>query len=106
MEPKIDVIQEGLKFTVRSILSPDHKRIRMQIRMDLSEIIDVSTTSTMLDGKNVTIQIPRVQRRRIDVTNDLANADSLLIGCLPTYERKEFLYLLFTAKEIPDIDKK
>jgi hypothetical protein len=42
-------------------------------------------------------QLPRVKRSRIDVSAEVREGQSLLIGCVPTYEQKEFFYVLLTV---------
>jgi hypothetical protein len=44
------------------------------------------------------IQAPRVTSCRFSVASQLDDGQSLLIGCLPTFDRKDFLYLLLTVR--------
>jgi hypothetical protein len=58
------------------------------------------TEETLLRGEPTTIQISRVKRFRIDFSSEVQDGQSLLIGCIPAYEQKEFLYLLLTARNL------
>ncbi|HVX13485.1 MAG TPA: M56 family metallopeptidase [Pirellulales bacterium] len=99
-EPKIAVIDEGIKLVTRIIQSPDAASVRLETRVELSEIRDVGAVSTLLHGAPHTIQIPRVKRCRIAVSSDVLDGQSLLIGCIPTYEQKRFFYALLTVRNL------
>jgi bla regulator protein BlaR1 len=96
--PKIAIIDEGIKLTLRAIQSVDHRRIELAGRLELSEISEVITASTQLDGETKTIQVPRVKRCRIDVASEIPDGKTLLIGCIPAYEQQKFFYVLLTAR--------
>ncbi len=99
-QPKIAVVDDGIKLNIRTIQSADAATIHVEGRVDVSKIEEVRTVSTVLDGKPATIQIPRVKRCRIDVSSTLPDGHSLLVGCIPTYEQKQFMYVLLTTKRI------
>jgi hypothetical protein len=99
-QPKIVVIDEGTKLTLRAVLSPDAVSVRLDVNVELSQISDVETVSTMFRGESKTIQIPRVKRCRIDVASQVPDGQSLLIGCIPSYEQKEFFYVLLTVRNL------
>ncbi|HUY93377.1 MAG TPA: M56 family metallopeptidase [Pirellulales bacterium] len=99
-DPKIAVIDEGIKLNLRTILSPDAARVQLEARIELSKIKRVGTVSTMLNGKPTKIQIPRVKRCRIDVSSEVDDGHSLLIGCIPAYEQKKFFYVLVTPRNL------
>ena len=96
-EPKIAVIDEGIKLTFRAIQSSDAAKVLLEGRIELSEISDVRTASTRLRNQPTTIQIPRVKRCRIDVSSEIQDGNSLLIGCIPAYEQRKFFYILLTG---------
>jgi hypothetical protein len=98
--PKIALVDEGLKLTLRAIQSADGKKVQLEGRLELSEIGDARTASAVLRGKPETIQIPRVKRRRIDVSTEMPDGQSLLVACIPTFEEKRFFYLLLTVRNI------
>jgi beta-lactamase regulating signal transducer with metallopeptidase domain len=97
---KVDVIDEGIKLTFCATQDGDASKIRLEARAELSEISDVRTATTLLAGKPNTIQLPRVKRCRIDVCSEVADGDSLLVGCIPTYEQNRFFYLLLTVRRL------
>lgn len=99
-QPKIVVIDEGTKLTLRTVLSPDAASVRLEAGVELSQISDVETVSTFFRGESKTIQIPRVKRCRIDVVSQVPDGQSLLIGCIPSYEQKEFFYVLLTVRNL------
>ena len=104
-QPKIAVIDQGTKLTLRAIRSSDAKKVQLEARVEMSHIDDVREASMMLRGEPTTIQIPRVKRYRIDVSSEVEDDQSLLIGCIPTYERKQFLYVLLSVKNLrEDVD--
>jgi len=98
--PKIATIDEGVKTTWRAIASRDLRKVQLEGGIELSEVDDVRTASTVLRGQTTTIQIPRVKRRRIDVASEVEDGQSLLVGCIPAYEQTQFLYLLVTPRYI------
>jgi hypothetical protein len=102
-DPKIAVIDEGTKLSLRTILSPDAATVQLEARIELSEIKGVGKVATIVHGETTTIQIPRVKRCRIDVSSEIPDGQSLLIGCIPSYEQKEFFYILLTPRilELP-----
>jgi type II secretory pathway component GspD/PulD (secretin) len=94
---KIAVIDEGLKLTLRASQLAKSKKTRLQGRVELSEIGDVRAVSTEHLSQLRTIQIPRARRCRVDVSSELQEGQSVLIGIIPSYERKRFLYVLLTV---------
>ena len=100
VEPKIAVIDEGIKLTVRALPGQAAGRVKLEGRVELTAITDVSTASATLRGASTTIQIPRVKRRSIDIASELKDGQSLLIGCFPIYEQKQFFYVLLTVHHV------
>jgi type II secretory pathway component GspD/PulD (secretin) len=96
--PKTATIDEGLILSLRTVQSADAKRIQLEGSLGLSQIGEVRTASAIVHGKPATIQIPRVKRRRIDVSAEIPDGQSLLVECIPTFEEKTFFYLLLTAR--------
>ena len=99
-QPKIAIIDEGIKLTLRAIQSSDTTKVQLEAGVELSEIVEVRTVSTLLRGERATIQIPRVKRCRIDVSCEVQDGQSLLIACIPTYEQKRFFYVLLTVHNL------
>ena len=79
-QPKIAVVDDGIKLNIRTIHSADAATIHVEGRIDVSKIEAVRTVSTVLNGKPETIQIPRVKRCRIGVSSTLPDGHSLLVG--------------------------
>ncbi|HVA45417.1 MAG TPA: M56 family metallopeptidase [Pirellulales bacterium] len=99
-QPKIEVIDEGTTLTLRAIQSPNDAKVQIEAGVELSEISGVGTVSTLFHGEPTSIQIPRVKRCRIDVASELPDGESLLIGCIPSYEQKRFSYILLTVRSL------
>ena len=97
---RVEVVDEGIKLRLRATQDGDSSKIRLEARAELSEISEVRTASTLLAGEPVTLQLPRVKRCRIDVSSDIPDGDSLLVGCIPTYEQKRFFYVLLTVRNL------
>jgi D-Tyr-tRNAtyr deacylase len=53
----------------------------------------------MNDGP-VTIQVPHVNRITVEVASEIEPGHTLLVGSLPTDDKRESLYLLLTPKLI------
>jgi bla regulator protein BlaR1 len=98
--PKVDVIDEGVRLTFRATQDGDSSKVRLEARAELSDISDVRRATALLAGEPVTLQFPRVKRCRIEVCSDVPDGDSLLVGCIPTYEQKRFFYVLFTVRKL------
>lgn len=99
-QPRIEVIDEGIKLNLRATHTGDAKRISLAAHAELSEIDEVRTAPTLMNGESTTIQLPRVRRCCIDVCSEVPDGGSLLVGCIPTYERKRFFYVLLTVRNL------
>jgi hypothetical protein len=60
---------------------------------------DIETASTSYRGAPVTIQVPSVNRRCIDVGADLEDGQTLLVGSIPTGKQQQYLYYLLSARK-------
>jgi beta-lactamase regulating signal transducer with metallopeptidase domain len=101
-EPKIAIVQEGTQITLRASHTGDRARVRLNARITLSKIGDVRTVSTSLGSGADPISIPRVKRCRIDVAGEIDDGQSLLVGCVPSYDEQQLFYVLLTARTIRD----
>lgn len=99
-QPKTAVIDEGIKLNWRATRSGDGQNIECEGRLELSNLTDVGTASANLRGQPATIQVPRVKRCRIDVSSELEDGQTLLIGCFPTREQPHYLYILLTIRQV------
>jgi Flp pilus assembly secretin CpaC len=81
VQPKIVVIDQGMKLTFRPVQSADHRKVRLNGRIEFSGIQNVRTESAMLMGEERTIQVPSVRRHQIDLNCEIEDGHSLLIGC-------------------------
>lgn len=97
---KVAMVDEGIKLTLRAIQSADDTKVKLEAGIELSDIREVGTASTVFRGEPTTIQTPRVKRCRIDVFSDVPDGESLLIGCMPSYEQKRFFYVLLTVRKL------
>ncbi len=102
--PRIVVVDEGVKIKMRTLQGTDGKTVGLEGHIDLSKIEEVRKIKAEGTDGPTTLEIPRVRRCRIDASSTLADGQSLLIGCIPTYEQKEFLYVLLTPRMIVDGD--
>ena len=102
-EPKIVVIEEGTKMKIRAVVGQDRKKIHIAAGIDMKSIGDVTTASTSYRGTPVTIQVPSVNRRSVDVAGDIEDGKTLLVGFIPTEKQKRYLYLLISAQTVADV---
>jgi len=61
---------------------------------------DVTTASTSYRGAQVSILVPSVNRRCIDIGADLEGGQTLLVGSIPTGKQQQYLYYLLSARKI------
>jgi bla regulator protein BlaR1 len=101
--PKVRVFEQGSKITMRVIHSSDRQQIHLKGRMEFRGIADVHEARAMLGGKEVALQIPCAKRCRIDVACTVEDGQSVLIGCVPTYEKKQILYVLLTMQDVSPV---
>ena len=106
VQTTIKTIDEGIALSLCPTERSENSPIDLTGRLELSDISDVTLAAARLkSGKDVNVQIPRVQKVCIDVDSTIEEGESLLIGCLPSYERREFVYLLITPRVIDEIDE-
>ncbi len=98
--PRVEVIDEGMKLTLRPVQSAGANAVELAGRLELSQIGAVGTASAVLRGKAATIQVPRVTRRRIDLSSAIPDRQSLLLGFIATREEKKFFYLMVTVRRV------
>ncbi|MBL9123256.1 MAG: hypothetical protein JNG90_06455, partial [Planctomycetaceae bacterium] len=99
-QPKIAVIEEGLKLVLRATQSPTAARIQLDANLRLTQLDTVHTATTLVEGQPATVQLPRLKRWRIDLAVEVPDQESLLVACVPSYERRQFLYFLLTATNL------
>lgn len=104
LKPKIKVIADGMSISFRPVLTTDQSAVHVDGFIQQSEISDIKTLSTHISEKEVTIQVPRVEQKRIRVSANLKNKQSLLISIPPTLKTKHYQYLLFKIKTLHDSD--
>jgi beta-lactamase regulating signal transducer with metallopeptidase domain len=103
--PKIQVYEEGTRLQIQPFATDGGSRIGLRGMIDYSDITSVRTaTAKTQSGADVTIQIPRSMRVHINVDSELAPDESLLVGCLPSDERDEFLYFVLTPCVLENVD--
>jgi beta-lactamase regulating signal transducer with metallopeptidase domain len=98
-QPKIDVVDEGVKLALRATVA-EASRIRLSAQIALADIGEVRTIPTSLGSGAEAIQIPRVHRCRIEVTSQTEPGQSLLVGCVPSYDAQRIFYVLLTPRLI------
>lgn len=99
-QPKIVVLEEGSRITVRGTQRTDLETIRLEASIHFSAVDEVATTTAVFHGRPVTIQTPRVKRAGFDVDFNVEQGRSLLIGCLPAFEQQDFFYALLSVREL------
>lgn len=100
LKAKIKVIEEGVSLKIRPILSMDRSVVHLNGVIQLSKIVDVNFLTTKIAGKEATIQIPRVHRRRISIASNLKDQQCLLVCIPPTFQEKRFQYLMIKVRII------
>jgi len=107
LHPKVQTIEEGMALTLCPTQNREQSAMRITGHLELSDIVDVMTVGARTkSGRKVNVQVPRVNRVCIDVDSTVKKGESLLIGCLPSYERRGFLYLMVTARTPEEIEAK
>jgi len=96
--PQVEVVDEGFKLSLGAEITADRSGADLTADMDLSDIEQVQTYSTKISGKEVTIQVPRVRRFRVNTRQQLENEQTLMILIPPTYDRKEYTWVLLTPR--------
>ncbi|HVJ86650.1 MAG TPA: M56 family metallopeptidase [Caulifigura sp.] len=105
LKPTVKDIDEGMALTLCPTQNGDQSGMRITGRLELSNIVDVMTVGARTrSGAEVNVQVPRVNRVCIDVDSSVRKGETLLIGCLPSYERRGFMYLMITARTIEEIE--
>jgi bla regulator protein blaR1 len=104
-EPKVVVLEEGTKINVRGVQSQDRKKVHLEASLDMRALGDVTTASTSYRGGQVSIQVPSVNRRSIDVAADIEDGQTLLVGCIPTGKQQQYTYYLLSASGISQATK-
>jgi bla regulator protein blaR1 len=99
-EPKIVVLEEGTKIKVRAVQG--REKVHLQASLEMKSLGDVTTASTSYRGSQVSIQVPSVNRRCIDVGADLEDGQTLLVGSIPTGKQQRYSYYLLSARKIAD----
>jgi bla regulator protein BlaR1 len=99
-QPRVEIIDEGTKLTLRTVLREDRKHVQLAGTIEMTSIVDIGTASASPAAGNVTVQVPRVRRCRIAVASEAEDGQPLLIGCLPSFDRKEFFYVMLTVRVI------
>ncbi|MSR56172.1 MAG: hypothetical protein EXS05_00625 [Planctomycetaceae bacterium] len=94
MMPRIEVIEEGTKIKLRTVLKEDRRHIQLTGAIELTSIEDVRVISASTADGIRSIQAPRVRKCHIAVASEIEDGQSLLIGCLPSFERKDFFYVV------------
>ncbi|QDT29694.1 Regulatory protein BlaR1 [Gimesia panareensis] len=104
LKPVVETIGEGLHFTLRPEYAADCSTLHLSGLIQLSRILDVNLYDSEIQGKPVTIQVPRVFRRRISVSSNLQDHQALLICIPPSPHENQFQYLMLKVRFINDAD--
>lgn len=106
VQSRVEVIDEGTRISLRPALQADLRHVQLRGSVELSKIADVATVTAVTMRGVDSIQVPRVHRCRINIASDIEDGHSLLIGCLPNFERKECFYVLLTVRRLSEADLK
>lgn len=101
-EPKVVVLEEGTKINVRAVANQNRENVHLEASLDMRALGDVTTASTSYRGAQVSIQVPSVNRRSIDVAADVEDGQTLLVGCIPTGKQQKYMYYLLSADVISE----
>jgi len=100
LKPDITVVNEGIGMDILSTSRNGQEQIEVEAQIKLSEIQDVNTFTTKWKGKDVTVQMPTVQNRRVVTTVSMNSGESFLVGFAPSKGESDFLYVLLTIRKI------
>jgi len=98
--PQIKIVPEGSSISVVAIANAQTGRVRIQIGIGDSRIIDVST-ATAASGPNdkpLSVQIPTVENRAYNIAAELASGESLLLHPLEETTKHRRSYILITPR--------
>lgn len=101
-KPQIDIVEEGFNLSLGVELAPQHNATDIVAGFDLIGIQDVQVFSTKLSGQETTVQVPRVSHLRLNTTVRLLDHHTLLCCIPPTYDRKEYSWVLLTPRVLKD----
>ena len=99
---EIDIVADGFKLSVAPEITEDQSAVDITADLDLSDIKDVQPFSTTMLGEDAVIQMPRVSHLRVDVGARLQAGQSLLVCVPPTYDRKEYAWVMLTPEVVDD----
>ena len=102
LKSKIKIIEEGRSLTLRPVIKANGLEVGLKGLIQLSQIIEVKFITTEVAGKEATIQIPRVHRRRISVASTLKDHQCLLVCIPPTLQEKRFQYVMLKVRILED----
>jgi beta-lactamase regulating signal transducer with metallopeptidase domain len=102
LKPQIDWVDDGMQLALDPQITADGTATNLLSRLTLSTIMDVKTVTTTLRSKEVTVQLPKVKKRQIDVSASVLHGKTLLIGLPPAYDRAEYTYLMLTPRVLPN----
>lgn len=104
--PQIKVISEGSRIWLLAIADAQTGRVRLQIGIGDSRIIDVATATAVAgpDGKPLSVQIPSVENRAYNISAELASGESLLLHPLEETAKHRRSYILITARIVTPVE--
>ena len=80
--PEVSEIPEGVKLQMRSELAEDSKTTQLNVRYELSQIVDVEVLHLQTSGPQRSVQIPHVTRSLVNAVATIPWGHSLLIAPL------------------------
>ncbi|MCA9041181.1 MAG: hypothetical protein KDA65_12585 [Planctomycetaceae bacterium] len=96
--PQVQQLPDGISLKVSPRLNADLEQIVLQNRITIYNVDEIRTIMTRVANKPLSVQLPQFRKFQVNVSNDLADNETLLLGIPPTHDRKEFLYLMITPQ--------
>ena len=96
--PQVAVIPEGVNLTLA--VTSQAEQVRLRCSLKLTQIVGVRFFQTLL-AEGSTVQIPTVRTFRVDVDREIREGSALLIGCPPSRDGEEPVYVLLSPQVLP-----
>ena len=99
-EPRTVMVDEGLRISIRAVLSADRRLIQLEGQIEMSSVGEVRQVATGTADAPLALEIPRVLRWSIDLAGCVEDGATLLVGAIPLYEEQRFLYVLLSPQQV------
>lgn len=101
-QPKIQTFDDGMKINLRPELRRGSEGIQLSGRIEFNSVDEIKTVRVVMAGDRRSIQLPTVQRTRIDISTRLPEEMSLVLGWLPTDKDEDCTYVVLTPRVLKE----